>query len=106
MVRSVVVCLAAFLIIVVLSACAGSSSNVAPLSPAPQEVGQPGLDRRGDIVDLTVGAARIESTYISALGQPCRKLSIIGQEHKIITECYDGQWRAVNEISGMSPVSR
>ncbi|MHC1727599.1 MAG: hypothetical protein AB9866_16620 [Syntrophobacteraceae bacterium] len=105
--RSASICLATIWMIVVLSACAGSNANVVPLRPVlPDYAQQKPIGVQGDIVSLNTGMARIESTYISALGQPCRKLSLVGDEHKLVTECYDGEWHAVNEISGMSPVSR
>ena len=98
---------ALFFMLFFLSACAGPNAAVVPVRPLPPELTyQRTGGVQGDIVDLNIGTARIETTYISALGQPCRKLLLLGEEHKVLTECYDGEWRAVNDISGMSPVGR
>lgn len=100
-------CLAPIFMVFLLSACAGPNADVVPVRPIPQEfTHQRTGGVQGDIIDLHAGTARIETTYVSALGQPCRKLSLIGEEHKVFTECYDGEWRAVNDISGTSPVGR
>jgi hypothetical protein len=81
-----------------LTACAGSSVPRTGEGPQPAAIERQLPVAVGDTISTGMGTARVESVYFSALGQVCRKASIIGSDGTSITECLDGEWYVVSDL--------
>lgn len=94
-------------IITLLCSCAGTyKPDIQPANPIQTKLDQQIITHVGEIVNTEAGIARVEVVYTSALGQTCRKLTLINQNNAMIVECFDGGWHTLKDITGKNPVGK